>query len=334
MAREQPREGRPVLELVHPRKEMEGWKLTWDFVAGCDAVIIQRPATGAYLQFAKLVKAMGRPLWVEWDDDYTCIPVSNASFSEYNADALRPVLKELCWLADFISVATPELGRRLPKTSQGKTSVIPNAVMPVYRAKGQNFEPWFHDTPRERRVTWRGTDTHDEDLATIMPVLAELSRLPQLSKWLWHFSGGAPWEVHDAIPKERLEQSPFCGPVFFVPMLSVFAPYVHLCPLKPNAFNLCKSNLAWIEASCAGAAVLAPDSEEWRRPGIINYTTRQDFKEKLLEALHTFDGGKPHPNVATSRRWLEEHLLLDQVNAARWKIIDGLRSKILCCNAY
>ena len=312
----------PLLELIAPRKDAKGWQLTWDWVASCDAVLLQRPATAAYLQLAKLVKAMGRKLWVEWDDDYTCIPVSNASFSEYNAEDLRPRLKELCWLADVVTVATPELARRLPRVAEGNTVMIPNACMPVHRANGQPLP--FMDDKREKRVSWRGTDTHDEDVGTILPALAELSRLPQFSKWLWHWSGGMPWQVHDAIPRERLEQSPFCGPVFFVPMLAVFAPFIHLAPLKLNRFNLCKSNLAWIEATCAGAVVVAPDSEEWQRPGVVNYTDWRDFRDKLRKLMEEWDGGKLHPNVALSRKFIEENLLLEKVNELRWGVIRTL----------
>lgn len=327
------------LELVHPRRgEQGGWELTWDWVIGCDAVFLQRPAHPVHAQFAKLVKALGLPLWVEWDDDYTCIPVSNPHWEQYaDQETHARAIAEIARLADVITVATPELKRRIVGMIGGtinteqfdrrdKIVVVPNAC----HAK-------FYDEPRRRVVLWRGTDTHEEDVCTVLKELGEVARTYPVGakgqKWTFHFSGGVPWQVYQAIPKERMEESPFSGPVFFVPLLSLMGGWVQIVPLKHNRFNACKSNVAWIEATCAGSVVLAPDGEEWRRPGIVNYRTAQEFQEKLRGLMQDYEaahqGAKEgefvlHPNVALSRKYIAENLRLREVNQLRWEIVEKL----------
>ena len=59
---------------------------------------------------------------------------------------------------------------------------------------------------------------------------------------------------------------------FISPKYSVF-------PLVDTPFNRAKSNIAYLEAIMCGAIIVAPDWQEWRHPGVINYT--DDFKEKV-----------------------------------------------------
>jgi hypothetical protein len=107
---------------------------------------------------------------------------------------------------------------------------------------------------------------------------------------------------------------------------------VHIVPLRDNAFNRCRSNLAWIEATCAGAVVIAPDWEEWRRPGIMNYTDAEGFRRTLRGVMEQYamglvkktDERQEHFNVEMSRAYIEQHLQLDKVNEARWGIINGM----------
>jgi len=308
MVKEEPR-----LDLSLPRPAPGGWDLGWDWLSQCHAAFLQRPFHPVHLQFCKLVKAMNMPLWVDWDDDVRCIPHSNpysASFGD--TESVRDCIWQICQLADVVTCATLELCRRMRATAR----VIPNAL---------HFK--FYNEPRQRRISWRGAAGHEEDLVTILPQLGELSRLPQLSMWRWLFLGDVAWQVEEAIAPALLETVPGAVLQFMVPLLALQGPYVHIVPLKSNSFNLCKSNIAWIEATCAGAVVLAPDLEEWRRPGIINYTDPKDFQVKLRALMQEYRDGAMHPGVYESRAYLQEQLRLDQVNQARWQILNELWPK-------
>jgi len=341
------------LELVLPRKTAEGWELTWDWVIGCDAMFMQRPCFPQHVQLAKLTKSLERPLWVEWDDDYTCIPVSNHHYKDFPDTQMHAeCMGEIAVLADRITVATPEMGRRIAamgtefmnrrerktggtggpsrpgqqENREAETEDLNSKIVVAPNACHNQF----YDEPRRRVVMWRGTDTHDEDVCTVLKELGEVARLPQYSKWNFHFSGGVPWQVYQAIPRERMEETPFTGPAFFVPLLALMGGWVHIVPLKPNAFNRCKSNVAWIEATCAGSVVLAPRSEEWLRPGIVNYVSPSDFQEKLRQLMQEFPTGGNgengevmlHPNVELSREYIKQNLMLHDVNRLRWKILE------------
>ena len=72
--------------------------------------------------------------------------------------------------------------------------------------------------------------------------------------------------------------------------------------------------------------MLAPDWEEWRRPGIVNYSNASDFGAKLARLMDEHTGGiaGAPPNVALSRAYVREHLGLRLVNKERWSILNKL----------
>ncbi len=314
MMREEPR-----FEYVLPRQVPEGWNLGWDYLAGCDAVFLQRPCLDVHLQYANQVKAMGLPLWVDWDDDLSCIPRSNPKRGEYYAWAQEgKLMQALAELADVVTVSTDELARRLRHAlggdARGKVRVLPNAY------HGQKF----YVEPRARVVSWRGSETHEEDVCSVLPQMANVAQLPQFSKWAWAFIGHCPWQVHSCMPGLRLRPIGGVDVVFFQSLLGHLAPWVHIVPLQPNPFNRAKSNVAWLEATGAGAVVIAPDWEEWQRPGIINYKDPGDFERRLRETIEAYNGDQPHGAVRDSRRYIEEHLMLPQVNQKRWQILNEM----------
>jgi hypothetical protein len=112
-------------------------------------------------------------------------------------------------------------------------------------------------------------------------------------------------------------------------------PWLHIVPLANNGFNRSKSNLAWLEATAAGAVVLAPALEEWQRPGIVNYKDASDFGNKLSRLMDEFNAPGCHPNVTLSRAYIRENLSLRCLNAQRWEILNELwklrRPSVFAC---
>jgi vacuolar-type H+-ATPase catalytic subunit A/Vma1 len=88
----------------------------------------------------------------------------------------------------------------------------------------------------------------------------------------------------------------------------------------PNSLNYCKSNIAWLEATSVGAAIIAPDWEEWRKPGIIRY----DSIEKYGELLLNYQSDNLHEHWAKSREYIMENLTLEKVNKQRVKLVERL----------
>ena len=111
-----------------------------------------------------------------------------------------------------------------------------------------------------------------------------------------------------------------------ISILNEAAPFIHLVPLAPNRFNEAKSNCSWLEATAAGAMVIAPGFlPEFVRPGIRNYTTGQAFVEAVKAAMVEWRDGAMHPNVEISRKDIRRAgLLLSETNKVRWKIVKSL----------
>jgi len=178
---------------------------------------------------------------------------------------------------------------------------------------------------------WRGGKSHDSDLLAFLPAFREVSRLPQFSKWKWCFMGEigalAASELRKAIPAENLEAGYGDFPHQYMAAFGHLGPWVSIVPLEDSAFNRAKSNLAWIEATCAGAITLAPDWPEWQRPGAVNYTTLKVFEERLRGLIEMFSRAEVDWQVGDSREFIKENLLLDHANAQRWDIINQLAGK-------
>ncbi len=95
-----------------------------------------------------------------------------------------------------------------------------------------------------------------------------------------------------------------------------------IVPLHDNPFNHSKSNIAWLESTYAGAVCLAPNFKEWRKPGIINYTDKEDFSVKLQAMIN----GEYNLAALHKRAWdyIQSELSLTKVNELRWNVIKRL----------
>ena len=90
-------------------------------------------------------------------------------------------------------------------------------------------------------------------------------------------------------------------------------------PLIEDGMNRCKSNIAWIEATAAGAVTIAPDWVEWQKPGVLNYNGLDEFKSMLMRPLDDAP-----ERWAASRDYIMENLTLNKVNEQRARIVREL----------
>lgn len=305
----------PRLELLLPPFNNEGQELSWSWFGRADALFVQRPWLREHAQLIVQAKMAGVPVWVDWDDDYATVHPSNPSFAVYQG--CEEMLDRIAKLADVVSVSTEEIKTRRSKATgtQSKFRVVPNAChWPITPGSAE----------RMRRVSWRGGASHEYDLLQVLPHLAEIARLPQFGQWEWCFLGDVPWQVQAAFPRDRFIGGFGAEPYLYMEAMGKLLPFVHIVPLADTKFNPAKSNLAWLEATAAGAVVIAPDWQEWQRPGVINYSNRQDFRDKLIQVMASFAEHKTHPKFLESRAFIREHLLLEQVNQWRWQILNQL----------
>jgi hypothetical protein len=312
------------LEIVLPRLEDGRWKLSWDWLGGCDALLLVAPNSAAHCQLAVKAKMMGLPVWVDWDDDLTCLPKYNPAADMFPPDAMRLNLPMLTRCADVVTVSTGEIQRRraaaVKPDEAKKIRVLPNA---------SHWENFTGD--RSKLITWRGWGNHDADIMDVLPAIAEVSKLPQFCNWKWFFMGEPGWRVMEALPpSEGKVTTPYeydpgfdKDPFLYMRALASLNPWLHIVPLQDNPFNRCRSNLAWIEATAAGALVLAPDWEEWQRPGVTTYTDADDFKVKLRQLIEAYKAHGVAGKVQESQEYIAKFLTLKALNQQRWEIINS-----------
>jgi len=315
------------LEIVLPRYADGRWLLSWDWLGGCDALMLVAPSNAAQCQLAVKAKMMGLPVWVDWDDDLTCVPRYNPAAQHFDPAAMAANLQMLTRVADVVTVSTEEIKRRraaaVKSDEAKKIRVLPNA------------SHWdFPPADRSRLITWRGWGNHDADIVDVLPAIAEISKLPQFCNWKWFFMGEPGWRVMEALPpSEGKTVTPYeydpgfdKDPFLYMKALASLTPWLHIVPLQDNPFNRCRSNLAWIEATAAGALVLAPDWEEWQRPGVTTYTDADDFKVKLRALIEAYKAHGVAGKVQESRDYITGKLLLKTINQQRWEIINSFKS--------
>lgn len=324
MAREDPR-----LEIVLPPVRLdfvENQKLAWcwDWFTACDAVLFLDPFTQADKDAIFFAKTAGTRVWVDYIDDLFAVRLSNPGGAGLlgQPEVIRQNVGQIIEWADVTSTTTRGLRARLPHPE--RVVVIPESCR----------WPAF-DFPRKKLVTWRGLASHEEDLETALPAIKAVAHDPLFADWEWAFFGDPSWKVTEAVPKENLVIVPSCAPYQFMQLWAGQAPFLHLVPLADNQFNRGKSNLAWLEASAAGAAVLAP---EWHpefagagvvryHAGVIEHNGKLDLESALRQELARWNGGAMHPCVAASRERIYPDLTTPAVNRLRWAVLDKLGEK-------
>jgi len=135
-------------------------------------------------------------------------------------------------------------------------------------------------------------------------------------------------KLREAIPASNLEAGYADFTHQYMAAYGHLGPWVSVVPLEDTAFNRAKSNLAWIEATCAGALTLAPMWPDWLKPGVFTYDGLKGglkpFDSALRVILSKFEDAEFQARVQASRDYIRENLLLDTVNARRWEIVNRL----------
>lgn len=310
-------------------------EVNWATLKGSDAIFLQRPALDHHLTIVNMALASRKPVWVDFDDDLFRIPRCNPAARIYAK--LQNNMVAIVAKATVVTVSTEALAETLRailkrvadgkqteagiSTDQSKIVVVPNAL-----------DDELLDLPTDypcpgSLVTWRGSATHDKDLALVTEQLARV--IGRNLEWTYQFVGEPFWwtmerldEVPGLKPKSITQVEPL-DPIVYFDFLKKVKPAVFIVPLQDIPFNRAKSNIAWIEATYAGAVTIAPDWPEWQKPGVIRYKDAADFEKVFGAALQggTFDlADRWHK----SRDYIEENLRLTTVNRVREVVLRGM----------
>lgn len=316
---------RGILPLAILKKQLKQINLnltflnetSWATSSMVNAGFMQRPYTHNHLLVMKELKKRDVPVWIDYDDNLFHVPRDNPTYESYGKPETHKNIAEICAMADIISVSTEQLKKDLQKLNKNIV-VIKNAI------DDTKFEAPEAEPKRRRLILWRGSKTHTRDLMSVSNEIVELARANPT--WVWCFLGDDPWYITERMqPKQYICLKPVDIHEYFIAIRQMNAA-IKMVPLMSSAFNHCKSNIAWIEGTYAASVTVAPDWQEWRQPGVLNYADPKDFREKMQMAIDMSDADR---NARVKQSWhtILNEFTLTQNNKQRWDIIKFLAQR-------
>lgn len=305
--------------------------LDWGSFKWADAVFLQRPYLDVHLEWVRFARLNKKPVWLDFDDNLFAVPLCNSRYLMYNYPQAHHSLATLLAMADVVTVSTEHMAgiyRRIvaqfPDTPEYRRS--PEKIIVVANAYDRDLQPDMTGDrePREKLVVWRGSGSHAKDLWTHTKELA--TAIGKHTDWRYEFIGEPFWLTLETIKKvaapRSVDVTASMDPIRYFEYLKKLRPALVIVPLEDQSFNRSKSNIAWIEATAAGAVTLAPAWDEWQRPGVITYSGPDHFYNKLDQFLTGCDDSEVL--WRQSRDCILTHWHLDAMNDLRKNILNLL----------
>ena len=282
---------------------------TWPLISRFDIVMMQRPCTIESLSLCEYIKQLNIKLWVDWDDDLFHVNPENPTWFNYNKPEVQEVMKKILMLADVITVPTEYLRQVLSPLNQNIV-VIPNAYNDTFFSRPEPGK-------RTNQVVWRGPAYHIKDIMTYREAIERA--LTDFTEWRYIFMGGInpSWFL---CQQNNIQLYDMMDIAVYMKTLAELAPAAMHVPLHDNTFNHCKSNIAAIEGSYAGAVCIVP--EWWNMPGTLSYTDNESYYESLRSVL-SGEVDKVAQNII-AWEYIMDELRLSKVNVERLRVINSL----------
>lgn len=285
----------------------------WSVLKDKDILFMQRPFLPVHYDCLRLAKDLGVAVWCDFDDDNLAVPRRNPAFHQYNQQVVKESIVNLLRHSDVVTVSTEFLRKKYSIYNPKNTFVIPNAFDETLLKIRQ-----IPDRAKEKLFLHRGSATHQDNLRVVEEKVIELSH--KYPEWRWGFSGHEP---HDLLEKLRMPQV-FPGN-HFIDYQRILCQINASClyyPVADNDHSKSRSHVSWIEASFAGMATIASDTEEFKREGILNFTTKEEFYnvcESIIKG--EIDISK---NAALSWQCVMQNFTLRRINEYRKQIIEQI----------
>jgi hypothetical protein len=297
----------PELNIIQPQQ------VDWSVIKMADILFLQRPHDAKHLHIARMASIQNVPIWVDFDDWFFEIPHTNPALPIYGKQENIDVIKQVLSIANVVTVSTEALREYL-------LPYVTCEVITVLNAYDMDLlEDFVMPTQHKKRIVWRGGHTHAADLDVLKEAVIELSY--KHTQFNWTFMAYAPWWTNLMRPGSYSTLAPIELMQYFDNAHQQKA-VAWIFPLTDCNFNRAKSNIAWIEASYAGAKMFAQDLPEFNKPGC---TTFKDGKDFIFKTKSVFEEGyDPREDIKLSQDYIRENLCLRDVNQTRKLIIKGL----------
>lgn len=249
---------------------------------GYDAVYFGRPYEPVAVQFAEAVKDLGIKLILDYDDDlFNLEPDNERAHPVYSHPDTTASVRKLLNMSDLCLVTTEGLAENYRNAGAKKVVVIPNA-----------FNDSIFDidarVPSEKRIIfWRGGESHRLEIQEFAPEIIKVVK--KYPAWKMITMG---FKDHSLVrklgPQIHHENGRELIP-YFHSLYRKIHPSIAIIPLRDNVFNVSKSNIAWQEATFAGAVSVHPTTYQWRDCPGHRYDSIEDFADKMEKAIVTFE---------------------------------------------
>lgn len=246
-------------------------------VQWCDVLYFLRANTHQDLQFIRTAKLMGKKIWIDTDDDLLNVPIDHSGYFSFQDASLKESYIEIHKIADHITYSTKELADAYRKFN-ARYSIIPCAYA------DERVEALLEKKPTNKIFLWRGTSTHEKSILEYASSVAQIAKANP--SWEFKFIGHKPWPILEKLQAlgNSWRVEPFMDVEDMLNYIHQVRPAVHLITRTDNPFTRSRSAISYVEATFGGAVTIAPDWEEWRKPGIINYKSKDEFVKKANRA--------------------------------------------------
>lgn len=236
---------------------------TWANAMQYDAAFFQR-AFGNVIEIAKFMKDCGLKIIYELDDNLWEIPASFDIKRFYDKDKLSTMVYMLK-ISDLVIVSTQALADYIETAFDVKCEVVNNAIdLNKYPIQSYN---------EDGELIWRGSSTHRSDLRQYREVMEGIEEPMQL----WGY------DAVNLEPKLKLKKFTFVkplDPIYYFANLRATKPRGIVTPLVEDVFNACKSNIAYLEATMAGAICYSNQWGEFKGKGLnLSEVNKKNHKE-------------------------------------------------------
>lgn len=289
-------------------------EIDWADYASFDVAVFQRPFIKPHLSTINMLKLMGVKVIIDYDDDVLNLPLHNPYYSNYknNEDNIKLIMAA----ADHVWVSTNSLLEEVVKYNKS-VEVIPNAhndyIFPVKNKKK------FDKTTK--KVAYRGGSTHEVDVYSYMN---DWEHIINKNKTYQFYFMGARFPYLESKCGDNYIIIPGTHMLDYFINFQMINPNIFIYPLEDTKFNRAKSNISWIEATYAGAAVLAPEfHQDFIKPGILN------FKDSFVNEFNSVKSDVKKLQEMNEESWdyIQNKLLLSIVNQKRYNSIVELKNR-------
>lgn len=173
----------------------------------------------------------------------------NEGHPDYQAlEKKREMRLKMIKIADHVVVATEPIKEAIKHLNPFVT-VIPNTIDPsIWECKNKRKKDG------KVRIGWMSSGSHFADLPIIKPVMDEIcEKYPHVE---FHFAG-MTWDNH--AEKQFYHHVGRSGYMDFPKWYASLGIDISVAPLKDTQFNICKSNIKWMEAAMLEIPTVASD---------------------------------------------------------------------------